>query len=192
MNQKKEKRIWLIEGEPGSGKTTALSRIILAVKSRGYTVGGLLTREIRSHGEREGFRIVNIATEESEILSHVKGILGPRIGKYRVNLRGLSSIAVKALEYARENSDLIVCDEVGPMELLSPDFRRAVRESVLGSSRPSVCVIHKRYSDQLIDDLRNSEESVVVEVNYETRETIPSEVAEDVVLSLSKQGPPKN
>ena len=73
----KAKRIWLIEGEPGSGKTTVLSRIIFNVKSKGYTVGGVLTREIRSHGEREGFRIVNIATEESEVLSHVKGVLGP-------------------------------------------------------------------------------------------------------------------
>ena len=188
----KAKRIWLIEGEPGSGKTTALSRIIFNVKSKGYTVGGVLTREIRSHGEREGFRIVNIATEESEVLSHVKGVLGPRIGKYSVNLKALSSLAVRALEYARENSDLVVCDEIGPMELLSPDFRRAVRESVLESSKTSVCVVHKRYSDQLIEDLRNSQESVVIEVNYETRETIPGEVAEDVILSLSKEESPKN
>ncbi len=190
--KKGKKRIWLIEGEPGSGKTTALSRITLAVKSKGYTVGGVLTREIRSRGEREGFRIVNIATEESEILAHVKGVLGPRIGKYRVNLKALSSLAVSALEFARANSDMVVCDEIGPMELLSPDFRRAVRESVLESSRPCVCVIHKRYSDPLIEELRSSQESVVIEVNYETRETIPGEVAEDVFSSLSKEETTKN
>ena len=127
-----KKRIWILTGEPGSGKSTALSRILLGVKSKGFTVGGILTREIRSKGEREGFRIVNLATEESEVLASATGITGPRIGKYRISLNSLAGIAVSALEHAKEHSDLVVCDEVGPMELLEP---RISKSGALGNPR---------------------------------------------------------
>ncbi|MGI0091261.1 MAG: NTPase [Nitrososphaerales archaeon] len=185
MATPRKRRIWLLTGEPGSGKSTALSKIVLAVKSSGYTVGGLLTREIRNRGEREGFRIVDVRTEESEILADVKGILGPRIGKYRVNLNSLSSFAAAALENAKDHSDLLVCDEVGPMELLSPEFRKAVRAFVLQTEKPSVCVVHKRYTDPLIEELRASGEAIEQEITFENRETVPNEAQKQIIQFLS-------
>ena len=185
-----KKRIWLLTGEPATGKSTALSKILFEVKSAGFTVGGVLTREVRSHGEREGFRLVDIASEESEILAQTKGIVGPRIGKYRVNLNSLSNLAAKALEYARISSDLVACDEVGPMELLSPEFRNAVRLSVIETKKPSICVVHKRFEDPLIEELRALDESVEAEVTYENRESLPLELAKDIIrlLSTSESG----
>jgi len=180
-----KKRIWLLTGEPATGKSTALSRVILEVKSAGFTVGGVLTREVRSHGEREGFRLIDIASEESEILAQTKGIVGPRIGKYRVNLNSLSNLATKALEHAKISSDLVACDEVGPMELLSPEFRNAVRFTVIETKKPSICVVHKRFQDPLIEELRALEETVEAEVTYENRETLPFELAKDIIRLLS-------
>lgn len=182
MNQK---RIWLLTGEPGSGKSTALSKILLEVKTNGYTVGGVLTREIRSHGEREGFQIIDVSTEESDVLAQVAGVKGPRIGKYRINLNSLSTLAVKALRYAKERSDLITCDEVGPMELLSPEFRRAARDAVFESRKPCICVVHKRFTDPLIDELRASDEAVEVEVTYENRDEVSLDVGMQVIQLLS-------
>lgn len=180
-----KKRIWLLTGEPGSGKSTALSRILFGVKSKGFTVGGILTREIRSRGEREGFRIVNVSTEESEILANAKGIIGPRIGKYRVSLNALSGFAVSALEHAKNYSDLVVCDEVGPMELLSPEFRKTVHSVILETAKPAVCVVHKSYSDPLIEELRSSPDATQEEITFENRELIPIEMQKDIIRYLS-------
>jgi nucleoside-triphosphatase THEP1 len=182
-------RIWLLSGEPGSGKSTTLSKILYAVRVAGYSPGGVLTREIRSHGEREGFQLIDIATEESQVLANVKGVVGPRIGKYRVNLNSLSTLGVAALQRAKANADLVACDEVGPMELLSPEFRRAIRASIVESSKPSVCVVHKRYSDPLIDELRASKNAVELEVTYENREVLPAELGNDIIAVLSRGSP---
>lgn len=187
-----KKRIWLLTGEPGSGKSTALSRILFGVKSKGFTVGGILTREIRSQGERKGFRIVNLATEETEVLASAAGITGPKIGKYRISLNSLAGIAVNALEYAKEHSDLIVCDEVGPMELLSPEFRRAVHSAILESSKPSICVVHKRYTDPLIEELRSSPEAAEEELTFENRDLVQVELQKDIIRVLSALGKEKS
>jgi nucleoside-triphosphatase len=180
----KRKRIWLITGEPAAGKSTALSKIILDAKTAGFTVGGVLTREIRKRGEREGFRLIDLGSEESEILANMAGIVGPRIGKYRVDLKTLSGLAVRALEHAKTTSDLVACDEVGPMELLSPEFRREVRLSVLDTHKPAVCVVHKRYEDPLIKDLRESGETSEYEITFENRDSLPAEISEDIIALL--------
>ena len=174
-------------GEPGSGKSTALSRIILGVRTKGFTVGGILTREIRVRGERDGFTLVNVATEETETLARSTGITGPRIGKYRINLNSLAALAVNALVHAKEHSDLIVCDEVGPMELLSPEFRKAVHSSILESRKPSVCVMHKRYTDPLIEELRSSPEATVEELNLENRDLIQGGLEREIVHALRQE-----
>ncbi len=174
-------RLFLITGDPGSGKTTAVSRIILSIKTRGYTVGGMLTREIRSHGERLGFMLVDLGTEESASLASSERKLGPKVGKYHVDLNSLATLGVKALKHASEFSDLIVCDEVGPMELFSPEFRKAVIESILNSSKPCLCVVHKRLADTLIDQLKASIEAKIFDVTFENREEIPTLVSEEIL-----------
>ena len=146
-----------------------------------------MTREIRDHGERIGFRLVDISTEEGRTLASVKGIVGPKIGKYRIDLNSLATLAVKAIERARENCDIIVVDEVGPMELLSPEFRRAVHHSILESTKPAICVIHLRYSDPLLAELRSSEEAEEIELNYENRDTVPLDLGKNVIQFLSRK-----
>jgi len=174
----------LLTGEPAVGKSTAISRILFELRTAGFAPGGVLTREIRSHGEREGFQLVDISSDESEVLAEVKGITGPRIGKYRVNLKALSTLGVIALQHATLESDIIAVDEVGPMELLSPEFRRAIQAAVLGVKKPAVCAVHKRFQDPLIEKLRNSKESTENEITFENRDNIPLETTKDIIQYL--------
>jgi nucleoside-triphosphatase len=182
-------RIWLLTGEPAVGKSTALSRILLEIRTAGFAPGGAITREIRSHGEREGFRLTDISSDESEILADVKGITGPKVGKYRVSLKSLATLGVLALQHASERSDLVAVDEVGPMELLSPEFRRAIHSSVLESTKPALCAVHKRFQDPLIEELRASKETVEQEITFENRDELPREVSKDIIHYLTSKNP---
>lgn len=177
------KRIWLLTGEPGSGKTTALMKVVNAVKARGYTIGGVVAVEKRVRGVRVGFEVVDLFSGSRDTLASIDLKTGPRVGKYRVNLKALSDLAAKALIEAKQHCDLIVCDEIGPMEMVSPEFRRAVKE-VLQSGKPMIGVIHKRMRDSLADELRASAEVEIVEINLYRSEEAVSKILEAVLNLL--------
>ena len=68
-------------------------------------------------------------------------------------------------------SDLIVCDEIGPMELCSPEFKRAIVKA-MRSNKPMLGVLHMRLNDPVIREARNMPESEVFEVTLENRDEI--------------------
>ena len=91
--------------------------------------GGFYTEEIRSHGVREGFRLVTL-DGRSAILAHVDSHSQYRVSKYGVDLENLDRVGVAALRRAAEQSDLVVVDEIGKMELFSANFRESIIEII--------------------------------------------------------------
>ena len=89
----------------------------------------MTTREVREGDQRVGFKITNIASGAEGWLARVGDGIGPRIGKYTVVTEDLDSIGVWALKQAIERtSDLVLIDEIGPMEMTSRAFREALAE----------------------------------------------------------------
>jgi nucleoside-triphosphatase len=120
------KRALLLTGQPGTGKTALIKEALARTKVKG---GGFYTEEIRTGGIRQGFRIVALGGQEA-ILAHV-GISSPyQVSKYRVDTDALGRVAVAALRQALKESDLVVIDEIGKMELLSPQFKEAVTQAI--------------------------------------------------------------
>jgi nucleoside-triphosphatase len=164
-------RMILLTGRPGSGKTTVVSKVVLLLRTDGLSVGGIYSKERRSHGTRVGFEMVNLATDDHETLASTTST-GPRMGRYRVNLKGLGEFAAPAIVRAMAESDVVVCDEVGPMELISPEFRRAV-EGLMTTGKPCLVVVHADMADPLLVRLKKFEEAQLSEVTDETRNSLP-------------------
>jgi nucleoside-triphosphatase len=125
------RRALLLTGKPGTGKT-ALIREALA--RTGVKGSGFCTEEIRSGGVRQGFKIVTLDGQEA-ILAHVSLSSPYQVSKYRVDTDSLNRVGVSALFKALKESDLIVIDEIGKMELLSPRFREVVTQAINSGKR---------------------------------------------------------
>jgi nucleoside-triphosphatase len=118
-----------LTGDPGCGKTTALRRVVERLDGH-VPMTGFLTEEIREGGGRVGFqgRTLDGTTFR---LAHVD-VGGPyRVGPYGVDVAALESIGVPSLE-PREDTGLVVVDEVGKMESFSEAFRAAVERLLAG------------------------------------------------------------
>ena len=118
--------VYLLTGSPGTGKTTVIRQAVARSKAK---AGGFYTEEIRTGGARQGFRIVTLDGHDAT-LSHVDFPGRYRVSKYGVNVQNLDNVGVAAIDQAIEESDLIVIDEIGKMELFSPRFREAVLKAV--------------------------------------------------------------
>ncbi len=147
-------------------------------------MGGCLTSEKRVSGQRVGFRIRDLLTDEEGELASVTSRLGPRVGRYRVNLNDLSAVGGRALERAAREADLIVVDEIGPMELTSPDFRRSLR-GCIASGKPILAVVHERMNDPLIEELKRISGETTIVVGLENREGLVAEITRRVGVEVS-------
>jgi len=162
------KHLLLITGAPGIGKTTVLLRAAEALKNMGFRVGGMISREVRERGTRVGFEIINFETQERGWLAHVNQQDGPQVSKYRVNLRDLETIGADSVRNAVAKAQIVIVDEIGPMELFSPAFKESVIQAV-NSQKPVLGVIHHRARDPLINSVKTREDVEIIEVTHENR-----------------------
>ncbi len=184
-----QRRIFFVTGRPGVGKTTLVKRVAEALYDR-YRVRGFITVEVREKRARVGFKIMTIERAlgrngEEDWLAHTHMFReGPRVGKYRVNVSAIERIGVKTLEQALTEADLIVIDEIGPMELLCRSFLPAV-ERALNSGKVILATLHIRYrEDERLRRLTNRPDSLLVELTIQNRNSMYQIVKHNVEQAL--------
>lgn len=180
------KRALFLTGRPGVGKTTVLLRTIEKLRKQSLKIGGLISREIRKDGIRVGFKIIDLDSGREGWLAHVRQSVGPKVGKYRVCMEDLESIGVDAILRALRNADIIVIDEIGPMELFSRSFRKAVVEA-LNSEKMILGTIHYRIKTSFIAEIKEREDVAIIEVTRENRENLPEDITREILRTHKKQ-----
>jgi nucleoside-triphosphatase len=164
---------YLLTGCPGVGKTTAIEKIIHGLGAK--NCGGFYTEEFRVRGTRRGFRVVTL-DGRSGTLADVSCSTAPhKVGKYGVDLSFLESVALASIPPALASKLFMVIDEMGPMQMLSAKFQKAVLE-VLKSPVPLVGTISE--SNTWLSDLTeygNIELFILTEAN---RDQIPTMILE--------------
>ncbi len=159
-----------VTGRPGVGKTTLCIKVYEELKGE-MVVKGFVTKEVRERGVRIGFKLVDLETGEEEWLARVGGGR-VRVGKYAVLVESVDRFAERIGGYM--DADLVIIDELGPMELKSKRFVRAV-ESLMGRD----CLlfsIHLKARHPLLDRVRR--EFNVYELTTENRDRVAREIVE--------------
>jgi nucleoside-triphosphatase len=164
--------IVLITGRPGSGKTTLVRRVVERLAGR---AGGFYTAEIRHGGVRQGFKLITLDGHEA-VIAHVEFAGRQRVGKYTVDVAALDRVGVPAVERALAAGQVIVVDEIGPMELSSSAFRTSVLHA-LDSGCPVLATV-MLHPDPWADALKRRPGVRLVELTPANRDRLLDSLVE--------------
>lgn len=164
------KRILLVTGTPGVGKTTLVRRV--ASQLEGLRLAGFTTEEIREQGRRVGFRIVPFRGRQ-RMLAHVD-FRGPaRVGRYGVDIAAVDAVSAESLG-PDPAVDLYVVDEIGKMECLSQRFIASMR-ALLDSDRRVLATIGQK-GGGFIAEAKRHRDAELQEMTEGNRDLLPERI----------------
>jgi len=169
----------LVVGEPRSGKTSWCKGYIDERRESGSSVGGILSPAIEKQGQRVGSNALNLLTGEeipfARLSCHRCFKEGEVVGDYTISRDGIL-FACDAIERAVESRcDLVVIDEVGPLELRDKGLMPAV-ELALASPVNVLIVIRSSLKEALMKHF--SEYEFVVVADFTQSRSNVSELAD--------------
>jgi nucleoside-triphosphatase len=160
----------LLTGLPGVGKTTFIKK--LSEKLSSIKPVGFYTEEIRERGIRRGFDLMSLDGRRG-LLSHV-GIESPyRVGKYRVDVKGFEDF-LESIAFLAPATSLIIIDEIGKMECLSPKFRRLIKE-ILDSEKMLITTIAFK-GGGFIEEIKKRDDVRLFEITQKNRDSLLEEI----------------
>src|SRR5262249_21768456 len=104
----------------------------------------------------------------TNVLASISG-KGPKVGKYFVSFEGCL-FAAERLSDAIKSCNIIICDEIGPMEVKSREFIESVK-NLVDVDKKVIVVIHQKLRHPIIDQIRMKSE-LLINLNLQNREKI--------------------
>ena len=164
----------LLTGRPGCGKTTLIKRV---VNQLALPAGGFYTEEIRQRGERVGFKIITLDSQEG-LLARINFKTPERVGKYGLDLSALETIGIEAVCAAVRARQLIVIDEIGPMEIRSAIFRDVVNKALDSPEASGMLATITARSFPFTEAIKKRADVTLIEVRADNREQLVSELSD--------------
>jgi iron complex transport system ATP-binding protein len=141
--------ITILTGPVGSGKTTFLERALPSLRERHPNLDGYLSLRIFAGGATTGYDLRDLRSAARIPFLRRRGEAdGFRVGPYVLLPQGLAA----AEEIIRRGgpADLLIVDEVGPLELAGGGVWPALSGEFAGRDRPALVVVR----ETLVDDIR--------------------------------------
>jgi nucleoside-triphosphatase len=176
-----------ITGLPRSGKSAVMEKVLSMlvdertreISLRGgqetVIVGGMRTEPIVEGGERLGYKVIDIVTGAEAVMAHKSIDSRLRVLGYGIDIEALETVAIPAIEYARDECEVIVIDEIGKFTVESENFVNIVR-SALEIDKPTLLTLHKKSRHPLLQDIRRRDDGRILEVTPVNRALLPYKI----------------
>ncbi|MGC9781005.1 MAG: NTPase [Candidatus Heimdallarchaeota archaeon] len=163
----------LVTGFPRIGKTTLIKELL---KKTTKKYAGFYTEEIKNQNERRsGFKVVALSSNEEGILAHVNTKSNMRVGKYGVDLKDFESIIIPEME---KDSELLVIDEIGKMELFSKKFKDQLLKCLEKGN--VIATITKKGGGMFVENIKNREDVELIMLTIENRNLMVDELLKKI------------
>jgi nucleoside-triphosphatase THEP1 len=117
-------------------------------------------------GNRVGFKAKTSGSDEA-VFAHKTAIKSDaRIGSFGVDLDAIDEAFSKPIEAAMGQHALLVVDEIGRMQMLSPQFAQTIRK-LLNSDADIIATI--RYGDEWTHEFTGRPDALVITLTVENR-----------------------
>ena len=164
----------VISGKRQEGKTFYVEKLSDIFKVKGYKVSGFIAPGKFKGNKRFEFRIKNIKTGELKILCSTDSETGQmRTGQFYFSEEGLNF--GKEILYTKNltDTDFVIVDELGPLELRGKGWSLAVEELLNSGEHMMICTVRENLvydilrrfgvTDALIFDIKNDRPDEAVE-----------------------------
>jgi nucleoside-triphosphatase len=142
----------LVIGEPGSGKTNWCKGYIDRRRKSGSTVGGILCPAIVRQQQRVGSNAIDLLTDREIPFARLSRCRcfteGELVGGYTISKDGILFACAAIKRAVESRCDLVVIDEVGPLELRGSGLMPVV-ESALASAINVLIVVRSSLKEAL-------------------------------------------
>ncbi len=178
-----------VTGLPRSGKSAVMEKVLemlveereREISARGGDlsaspiIGGMRTEPILEGSERNGYRIIDIRTGDSEIMAHRDINSRLRVLGFGIDIEAIERLSIPAIEYAKNYCEVIVIDEIGKFAVESEGFVNAVR-SALEVDKPTLLALHKKSRHPLLQDIRRRDDARILDVTPVNRALLPYKI----------------
>lgn len=148
--------IYILTGPVHSGKTTFLKEVVCELKETSLTVGGFLSESIVENQENAGYDLLDL--RENKSLPYIR-----RTGEEHWQKIGSFYFIPESLAKAREiilrdcDIDILVIDEIGPLELSGKGSWPALKKVLFQHSVKLLLVVRANILDKFLKMLENAE-----------------------------------
>jgi nucleoside-triphosphatase THEP1 len=165
--------LFLLTAPSGTGKTTALQRVAARARQRGLRLGGVLSVP-QPHGRPphpSALWLEDPATQARRLLAHVAAPAEATVGIWRF----LEATVAwgNALLQAGADADLLLVDEIGPLELQHGRGLMAAFPALLDSRYRTALVVVRPALAALLALRLAPRHPQIIRLTPENRDTIP-------------------
>ena len=133
--------LFLLTGPINSGKSSAVAQIAQRLREEKIAIGGIVSLPILQSGIKIGFDALCLSTRKTANLARFKTLVrNPTladiaIGQWIIFVEGIKFCNQQIEETLQNNPQIIIIDEIGPIELQGKGFRPVLDKILLGQEK---------------------------------------------------------
>jgi len=156
-----ERKIFIVSGAIGEGKTSWLIKLTGLLREKGITTGGILALRITHDGIATGYDISDISSGMRTPFLRLTGSETMGVERFSVSEEGLAA-GQRALDpYANSKMDVVIVDEAGPLELRGMGWSNRIDELINNTRATVIIAVRKNLTGAVIDKFRIPEAQII-------------------------------
>jgi len=144
------RKIFIISGPVGGGKTTFARAIIEFLKDQDIKAEGILSERVMEGSKTKGYDIIDITTGKREVFLTENEKTGKEtIGKFYISPKGLERGRSILGELVTVKTGIVIIDEVGLLELQGRGWNDAIYQLLERSSNHILMTVRNKFVDDV-------------------------------------------